>query len=238
MYTQEKFKIMNRFIRILPLLLVLVGFTSCELDNLDEPTSGLYGSIIDQKTGALVPQDIIQGSIIELRENGYVNVSPQNLVVKNNGTYENSRLFANSYMVQPVRTNFQAVASQEVNIKGRTQLDFSVTPFLRLNEAKIEKVGTKIVASFKIEQTTADVVKKFGLYAHRDPNVGEFMQTARTEVTLNALAVADKVYTVEIETANNANFVKGKTYYFRVGAVTVAPESRSNYAPEVVSFTL
>ncbi|MGL2993395.1 DUF3823 domain-containing protein [Flavobacterium sp. TSSA_36] len=229
---------MNKYLRIITLLLVFQGFTSCELDNLKEPTSGLYGKIIDEKTGELVPQDIIQGSIIELRENGYVNVAPQNLVVKNSGNYENSRLFANKYMVQPVRTNFQTVAAQEVLIEGRTNLDFTVKPFLRLNEAKIEQVGTKIVASFKMEQTTADVVKKYGLYAHRDPNVGEFMQTARTEITLNALAVADKIYTVEIETLNNASFVKGKTYYFRVGAVTVAPESRSNYAPTVVSFTL
>lgn len=229
---------MDKFIRIF-ILTLFVGFLgSCEMDNLEEPTAGLYGKIIDEKNGELVPQDIIQGSIIELREAGYANVAPQNLVIKNNGTYENSRLFENMYTVQPVRTNFQLVAPQEVKIAGRTMLDFTVKPYLRILESKIEKVGTKIVATFKLEQTSADLVKKVGLYSHRDPNVGEFMQTAKTEVTLNALAVPDQIYTVELETAGNANIIVGKTYYFRIGALTVAPETKSNYAPTVVAITM
>ena len=228
---------MDKLIKIF-ILTLFVGFLgSCEMDNLDEPTAGLYGKIIDEKNGEQVPQDIIQGSIIELREAGYANVAPQNLVVKNNGTYENSRLFENMYTVQPVRTNFQLVAPQEVKIAGRTMLDFTVKPYLRILDAKIEKVGTKVVATFKLEQTSADLVKKIGLYSHRDPNVGEFMQTAKTEVTLNALAVPDQIYTVELETAGNVNIIVGRTYYFRIGALTVAPETKSNYAPAVIAIT-
>ncbi len=226
---------MDKFIKIVTLVIFAAFLGSCELDNLDGPTAGLSGKIIDEKTGELVPQDIINGAIIELREFGYATVSPQNLIIKNNGTYENSRLFENKYMVMPIRPNFQPIATQEVLIKGQTQLDFTVKPFIRLLDAKIEKVGTKVVATFKMEQTTADLIKKIGLYSNRDPNLGEYMQTAKTEVTLNAVAVPDQVYSVELETAGNINIVAGKIYYFRVGALTVLPETRSNYAPLVVA---
>jgi hypothetical protein len=227
---------MNKFIKIVTLVLFVAFLGSCELDNLDEPTAGLSGSIVDEKNGELVAQDIINGGIIEIREFGYANVSPQNLVIKNDGTFANTRLFENKYMVMPIRPNFQPIATQEVLVKGQTKLDFTVKPFIRLLDAKIEKVGTKIVATFKMEQTTTDLIKKIGLYSNRDPNVGEFMQTAKTEFTLNSLAVADQVYTVELETAGNINIVTGKTYYFRVGALTTLSGTTSNYAPMIASF--
>lgn len=229
---------MDKFIKIFIFVFFAVTLGSCELDNFDEPTAGLSGRIIDEKNGELVPQDIIQGTIIELRESGYANVSPQNLVVKNNGTYENSRLFENTYAVVPVIPNFQLVATQDVLIKGRTSLDFTVKPFVRILDAKIEKDGTLVVATFKLEQTTADPILRVSLFSHRDPNVGAFMQTAKKDVTVNAVSTPDQVFTVEIETANNVSFVAGKTYYFRIGAITTAPLTKSNYAPTVVAITI
>lgn len=229
---------MDKLIRIFILTLFVGCLASCEMDNLDEPTAGLYGRIIDEKNGELVPQDIIQGTIIELRESGYANVAPQNLVVKNNGSYENSRLFENTYAIVPVQPNFQLLPSQDVLIKGRTNLDFTVKPFVRILESKIEKVGTKIVATFKLEQTTADPILRISLFSHRDPNVGSFMQTAKTDVTLNAVSVPDQIYKVELETAANVNFIVGRTYYFRIGAITTVPLTRANYASTVVAITI
>ncbi len=229
---------MDKFIRIF-ILTLFVGFlASCEMDNLDEPTAGLFGRIIDEKNGELVPQDIIQGTIIELRESGFANVAPQNLVIKNNGTYENSRLFENTYAVVPVQPNFQAVPTQNVLIQGRTSLDFTVKPFVRILNTKIEKVGTKIIATFKLEQTTTDPILRVSLFSHRDPNVGAFMQTAKTDVTINAVSTPDQMFTVELETANNANFIVGRTYYFRIGAITTVALTRANYAPTVVAITI
>ncbi|MGL5111530.1 MAG: DUF3823 domain-containing protein [Flavobacterium sp.] len=229
---------MDRFIKIFILVFFATFVSSCELDNLDGPTAGLYGRIIDEKNGELVPQDIVQGTIIELREFGYANVAPQNLVVKNNGTYENSRLFENTYAVIPVMPNFQLLPTQDVLIKGRTNLDFTVKPFVRILESKIEKIGTQIVATFKLEQTTIDPIMRISLFSHRDPNVGAFVQTGKTDITLNAVSVPNQVYTVAIETANNTSFVAGKTYYFRVGAITTVPLTRANYAPTVVAIAL
>ncbi|HMF73881.1 MAG TPA: DUF3823 domain-containing protein, partial [Flavitalea sp.] len=90
-------------------LIAVVALSSCKKDNYDGPTAGLAGKFIDSKTGEAVQQDIIRGTQIEMIEHGYDPVSPQYLIVKNDGTYENSLLFANTYTVRPVRGNFIAV---------------------------------------------------------------------------------------------------------------------------------
>ena len=108
---------------------------SCSLDNMVGPTAELNGSIIDAQTGALVEQDIIRGCVIELREHGYDPVSVQELIIKNDGTYKNSRLFEAMYQVNTIRSNFIPVDTMNIMIKGVTTQDFSVTPYIRINDA-------------------------------------------------------------------------------------------------------
>ncbi len=104
-----------------------------EIDNYDQPNAGLSGNIIDDETGELVQQDIIRGGVIEIVEQDTL---PQYLVLKTDGTYANTRLFANTYSVQPVRGNFKVVEKQDVQIKGQTKLDFRVIPYIRIKEAE------------------------------------------------------------------------------------------------------
>ncbi len=207
-------------------------FTSCKKDNYDAPTAGLSGSFLDAETGGLVEQDIIRGTTIEIIEHGYT--SPQYLIVKNNGTYDNSLLFANTYTITPVRGNFAAVATQEVNINGQTKLDFRVTPYIRLKDVSIVKNGTKVTATFKLQQTVTNNVKKIGLYAHPDARVGEPMRLVAAEQELNAVTDPNHVYTLEIDLAANTGTLKpGSQYYFRVGALIDVGEAKLNYVPAV-----
>jgi hypothetical protein len=221
-------------IKYVALLVVAMGFISaCELDNLEGPTAELYGSIIDAATGELVQQDIIRGTVIELREFGYDPVAPQELIVQNDGTYRNSRLFANTYTVEPLRTNFRPVDPQDVEITGSTRLDFMVTPYIRVNDVVITKTGDVVTATFSLEQTTLSNVKRIGLYAHPDPHVGEPMQIARTQQDINAMVEADNTFTLELDTSTDPDLVAGRQYFFRVGALSNEPEARFNYAPAV-----
>lgn len=224
---------MNK-IKIILILIASIGFlSSCELDNYEGPNAGLYGSIIDAETGELVEQDIIRGAVIEIREHGYDPVSPQYLVIKNDGTYENSRLFANTYTVQPVRANFKPVDPQEVKIKGQTKLDFMVTPYIRVKDVEITQSGNKIVATFKLEQTSVSNVSKIGLYAHPDPHVGEPMQIAKVEQNIHAIVDQNQIYTLELDTTTDPDLSPGTQYFFRVGALIDVPEAKFNYAPAV-----
>lgn len=214
------------------ILISALAFASCEKDNYDGPTAGLSGNFFDAATKSLVEQDIISGTEIEIIEKGYT--SAQYLIVKNNGTYANTMLFANTYTVRPVRGNFIPVEAQEVNISGQTKLDFNVTPYIRVNNVSIVKTGTKIIATFKLEQNVINNVSKIGLYAHQDSRVGEPMRQVASEKDINAVSNPNTVYTLEIDLPSNSTLLKpGHPYYFRVGAKIDIGETKFNYAPSV-----
>lgn len=206
-----------------------------EIDNYEQPNAGLSGRIIDDETGELVQQDIIRGGVIEIIEHGYV--SPQYLILKNDGTYANTRLFANTYTVQPKRGNFKVVDPQEVNVKGQTTLDFRVTPYIRIKDLEIEKDANIIRATFRLEQTSVSNVLKVGLYAHPDPNVGEPMHIARKEVNVNEIVDPTEVFQIELDTFSDPDLAEGKLIFFRIGALIDVPEAKYNYA-QAISFRL
>ncbi|ATL49177.1 hypothetical protein COR50_19465 [Chitinophaga caeni] len=217
-------------IKILICFLAL-AFAACEKDNYDGPTAGLSGRFIDVQTGELVQQDIIRGTTIEILEHGYENVQPQYLVVKNDGTYANTMLFANTYTITPVRGNFIALKSQDIAIKGQTTLDFEVTPYIRIKDVNITRNSENtVLATFKLEQNVINNVKKIGLYVHTDSRVGEPMRLAAQEVELNAVSDPDHLYSIEMNTYDRRSEIPaGKSYYFRVGALIDIGEAKFNY---------
>lgn len=216
------------------LLIAAFGLFSCKKDNYESPTAGLSGNFIDAQTNELVEQDIIRGTTIEIIEHGYDPVTPQYLIVKTNGSYDNSLLFANTYTVKPVRGNFVAVDAQDVNIQGQTKLDFTVTPYIRVKDVTISVNGTKVVATFKLQQNVISNIKKIGLYAHADSRVGEPMRLVAAERDINAVSDPGTVYTLEIDLPSNSSSLKpGSEYYFRVGSLIDVGEAKLNYAPAV-----
>ncbi|MDR6805418.1 hypothetical protein J2Y45_002273 [Dyadobacter sp. BE34] len=225
---------MKQLFPYIPALLLLFGAAACSVDNYPAPDSQLYGTFLDAETNEPVEQDIIRGSTIEYIEHGYASNTKQTMIIKNDGSYRNNLIFANTYTITPVRGNFVAMAAQEVIVKGETKLDFKVQPYIRVKEASIEKVGTKIVAKFKLQQTVMNNVRKIGLYAHPEPSVGEPMRVALAEQEINGVIDPNKVYQLEIDLPSNSNVLKtGNQYFFRAGGIIDAPESKFNYAKAV-----
>ncbi len=229
---------MNR-IKYILYFTILVVVASCKVDNYEQPSAELYGTFIDAGTNQPLAQDIVNGTVIELIEHGFVkdqtNVT-QTLVVKGDGTYKNSQIFPGKYLVRAVRGNFQNIAATDtLEIKGSTKLDFSVTPYLRIKEPSIVKVGTKVTATFKIEQTSTQNVTRIGLYVHPNPNVGSPMTlNPRVETNLNRLATPTETFTITIDlAANTTTLVPGQQYYFRIGALSSAGSAKFNYAPAI-----
>lgn len=218
----------------IPALLLMLSVNACKIDNYPAPDARLHGTFLDIDTNEPVEQDIIRGSTIEFIEHGYASQTKQVMIVKNDGTYRNDLIFSNTYTITPVRGNFVPAEPQEVDIKGETQLDFKVQPYIRVKDAKIEKVGSKVVATFKLQQTVINNVKKIGLYAHPEPAVGEPMRTVLADQEMNAVSDPNKVYTLEIDLpSNSSNLKAGGQYFFRIGALIDAPESKFNYAKAV-----
>ena len=228
---------MKKLIIYLAACFAIVLFNSCELakvDNYDVPDASIYGGIYDIETGELVEQDIIRGTQIEYTENKYNNPQTQYLVVKNDGTYRNDQMFASSYTITPVRGNFVEAQKMGVEVKGETKIDFKVQPYIRIKNAKIEKVGNKIVATFNLNQTVPNTVSKIALFAHDEKNVGDPLNIVSSKMAIDSVTEETTQYTLEINLDDNSGKLKpGNEYYFRIGALINAPEAKFNYAPAV-----
>ncbi|THD66814.1 DUF3823 domain-containing protein [Robertkochia marina] len=226
-----KMTIMKKYTYLL-LLMVFAGLsTACELDELQGPDAELYGSIIDEATGELVQQDIIRGGELELREHGWENVSPQFMNYKVDGTFRDSKLFSADYNIYPIKTNFHPIDTIVTNISGSKELELLVTPYIRIINPSISKSGNIITATFSLDQTGVNQVKKVGLYAGADGNVGEPMRLTKAEQEINAVSDPSTVYTLSINADNEIDLKTGKSYFFRIGALYDAPNARFNYAP-------
>lgn len=219
------------------LLLSLFFLVSCdleEIDNYDGPDSMIHGGIYDEDTGELLEQDIINGMQIEFVEHGFENPQIQYMVVKNDGSYRNDLMFAGTYTMQPVRGNFVPVPEQEVLVQGNTQKNFVVQPYIRIHNLNLVKEENKIIATFNLEQTVTNTVNRIGLFAHKEPNVGDPLHRVSATRNINAVTNDITQYRLEINLeANSSYFQAGEQYYFRVGALINAPEAKFNYAPAV-----
>jgi hypothetical protein len=216
---------------------IIIGLfllSGCELDNYDGPDAKFYGTIIDYETRETVQQDIIYGAEIEYIEHGFENPQIQYMIIQTDGTFRNDLMFSGTYTVSLVRGNFVTPPSDTVEIIGDYKLDFEVQPYIRVKDANIMKNGNKVTATFKLQQTVTNKVKKIGLYAHPEPSVGEPINQVAAETTINAVTDENTVYTLEIDLPSNITFLKpGGKYYFRVGALIDVAQAKLNYAPAV-----
>lgn len=207
---------------------------ACDLDNYDGPTASISGRIIDKETGELVEQDAINGTQIEYIEHGYENPANQYMIFKVDGTYMNKLMFANDYTMQIPRGNCLPTEPVEITVKGKTVLDFEVTPYLRIKNLRIEREGDNLVAYFNVQQTTQNIVVNMGLYGHVNPQVGQPLNDVRAEWTPYMQLDESITYTLTLNVPANSHVLRpGDEYYFRVGAVVDAPEAKYNYAPAI-----
>ncbi len=225
-------KILTTVAFIMPFALL-----SCSLDNFDAPDAAISGGFYDDVTGELILQDIVNGTKIKYEEYGYSNPEQQNMVVKNDGTYRNSKIFSGTYDFYFEESNFippVRLIGYEIH-KGENTLDFHVQPYIRITGALIRKEGNKIVARFNVSPTTSNYqVKEVGLFAHSDYAVGADLSTVRTKANVNAVIEDSQSYTLEINLDDNSDNLKpGKSYYFRVGALIDAAGAKYNYAKTV-----
>ncbi|MFY0256450.1 DUF3823 domain-containing protein [Chitinophaga sp. 30R24] len=223
-------KKMKRLKLLVTAITLLLSVSSCKQDNYNGPDSTIYGSMLDAKTNQLVEQDIINGTQIELIEQGFANPVSQYMVIKNDGTFRNALVFGGTYEIRPVRGNCLPMEVQRFTVKGNTKIDFLVQPYIRLQNVAIQKTGSKVVASFNLEQVVPGKVKKIGLYAHTEAAVGEPLWLVKAEQTIDSSTNVNTVYQLEIDLPSNPALKQGMQYFFRVGALIDVSEAKPNYA--------
>ena len=206
--------------------------SSCELDNYDAPDAKFFGSIIDSDTNEPIPQDLIQGSVIDYIELGYENPQIQQLRFKADGTFRNNLMFSGSYVVQPVRGNFFEVPADTIEIGGDTEYTFSALPYIRINDVNIEINAdtSKVIATFKLEQVSTAPIKSLMLVGDLSPSLGIGIRAATQGANVNAVVDPTQVFTLELKTKT---LERGRDYFFRVCAVIDLPEAKYNFCPAV-----
>jgi len=140
--------------------LAACSFSSCEIDNYDEPQETLKGRVVDAVTGELVLTDQgSEGTRIRLRELSWTETKvPDNFDFNcmKEGIFQNTKVFSGHYNVRIdgafiplLRTTSAgdtiADESKYIDIKGITEVEFKVQPFL-----KLEWIGTPVINGGKI----------------------------------------------------------------------------------------
>lgn len=133
---------------IIAALCILCGFTACEIDNYDEPEAGIAGTIIDSTTGQPLQTAAGKTSMqIRIWEDSWakgdssITVTPQDLNMRQDGTFYNNKLFAGDYTVAAFQGAFYPLDNseyQKIQLKNGsvTQVQFTVTPYLSLEWVK------------------------------------------------------------------------------------------------------
>ena len=129
--------------------MTLLGLSSCyKKDNWAAPDARVYGNIIDfyTKKALLTSQNDWTIRIWERSWTASVPVN-QNIPVKQDGTYNNNKLFAGTYDMLPYGGPFWPVVDTAKNVvytKDGVQQDFTVTPYLQVVDLTTSVVGTDL----------------------------------------------------------------------------------------------
>jgi hypothetical protein len=141
-------------------IMTLISFNACEVDNYVLPGETIKGRVVDAATGEPVLTDQgSEGTRVRLRELSWKETTvPDNFdfFCMKEGVFQNTKVFAGHYNVRIdgafiplVRRNEagDTLADETINvdIKGVTEVEFKVQPFL-----KLEWVGTPTISNGKI----------------------------------------------------------------------------------------
>ena len=235
--------------------LVVVAASSCsKVDNYAPPSSTLSGSTIDEATGQTVQTEIGGGGTrVKLLETSYsANPTPYYFQSKQDGTFNNTKLFAATYKVSVegpfvpiVQTDNTGTvtsdASQTIVLKGSATVSFKVQPFLRIewvgkpvfNADKTVTVQVKITrgtdnAAYQLDVTNINLYVSNTQYDgnnNYDPRYSALVSYSGSTGT-SLLG-----QTVTITTIGGA--LPAQDVYFRVGARINAGLDEYNYSTPV-----
>lgn len=227
---------MKRIIyKCLPVLLFIAIMACKKIDNYKEPDAGIEGTVTDVLTNTPLQTEQPNGVRIRLVEQSsdYPNVQPYDVWAKPDGTFKSTYIFSGDYKVQAIEGAFFPIEEQRVLIKGMTQINFIVTPFLRIS-ATVATTATGITASYQISRTQIGAkIQEAKLWVSSVPTVSNVSFDAGKSVARNLSAIADATILTTTYTDVINGLVSGKTYYIRVGARTNTTPTRFNYTPIV-----
>jgi hypothetical protein len=202
------------------LLLVFALFNSCgKIDNYDFPDGGIYGTITDLTTDEGIQSEAPNGFNIKMFEKGGMMNTPITFAGKPDGTFENALVFQNEYRILPVEGPFFNITDTAVvQVGSRTEVNFSVIPFLTVTGVTVTPGEGKVTVSYSISRTrVSGKINYRKTFVSKIPTVNNsfnhFVKSTATssipDATLLATTFTDVV----------TGLASGTKYWVRVGAL-------------------
>lgn len=120
------------------------------IDNFDEPKAHLSGRIIDVTTGENILADQAECRIRIWEKSYSLNPSPQDIPLKQDGTFNNSKLFHGTYDLVPEGAWWPSDTIR-LGIGKNAVNNFEVTPYLKLINFNTELNGTTLTMSCRLD---------------------------------------------------------------------------------------
>jgi len=226
---------MKKIINGLLIALILVaGFSCTKVDNLPGPNAGFKGRIIDKTTSANLLTET-SGMQIKLEELSWsATPDPQYIPSKQDGTFEDDKLFKGHYRVTPYGGAFWPVDGVELDINGTTSHDFEVTPYLAIKNLTNSLSGTTLTLTFNMVAPIPDGlpqiidVKPFvndTQFVGSGANINNYSDVNKITLNSNYSDVVGKTYTLTIPSLKS-----GRTFYARVGVRVNDSFKQYNYS--------
>jgi len=130
--------------------LALLAASCMEVDNFDEPDAHFTGRIIDSTTGENILTDQGAGQVKIWEKSFSLNPGSQGIPVKQDGTFNNTKLFKGTYDVVPEGAWWPADTIR-IGIGKKAVQDFEVTPYLRLFDLKTAMVDDSLAISCRLD---------------------------------------------------------------------------------------
>jgi len=254
------FEIIMKKIIYLFLVVALLSLASCTaVDNWDAPDCRFHGTVIDSYTNQplLTSQNDWQ---IRMWERSYAEVvsNYQTIPIKQDGSYNDSRLFAGTYDMLPFDGPFWPVDTvKNVQLKSSTEQNFTVTPYLQIVDFKTEMrsnglyMSCRLKAPLKVNNGVAlpNLVRIQGFVSHTVfcgngsnsyINLAEFYSSpniARIEINrswsaeMTASGIDPSSEFSKVYTLGPFPLKSGYTYHVRMGANVNVLSQRFNYSP-------
>ena len=227
---------MNRILSICAILATSL-FLSCKKDNYTAPNASLSGKIVDAATGAIVPQQTLNGAKIQLFQTSYSNAQPINSSVHSDGSYSNNFIFNGDYKIVAVGP-FVYADTIQTTINGATTQDIKVRPYLDVTCEVVSVTNTSITLKVNIKRNAQDAppinrvgvvagitnsVDYFSFYSNGTDN-GKAFQNIDASLPEEEVVTKDYIFTL-------SGLKPGTNFYVRGCARTSNSGGFYNYAP-------
>jgi hypothetical protein len=218
--------------------MLIAGVSCVKKDNYDAPDASFEGNLVDPGSKNNI-QTATGNVTIRLEQlNWSATPAPQDIPVKMDGSFKNSKLFKGHYHVSIKGGAFWGVPPVELDIDKSTHYDFQLTPYLYLTNFTHKLDSTRLTLRFNMQAPISGMpsITEIQPYVNTTEMVGpgasirDFSEVYK--ITLDKewadMSPADKSPEFVIP-----NLIRGRTFYVRVG-VRFNNDDKSSNLSEII----